>query len=155
MKKRILIALVVVLALAASASLVWAGGEGTFGGYVRTLARAGIPDVLDVLGLDFGALFVSPVTGNAPEIIDVDDDCTTVQEWVVTEDLEHAVQWFTWNCDSQFGLGKELPRDIIAVWSKEPVSELQTTCIDFTEPAWFPHYPILGHYCAAYFDVTD
>ena len=45
MKKRVLIALVVVLALAASASLVWAGGPGGRGAYRGEAADPNYPDL--------------------------------------------------------------------------------------------------------------
>jgi len=155
-----LLTILFLASIALTFSSVYAGGA--FGGYVRTIAKAGLPDCLETLGLDFGTIFVSS-TANTP--LDITQHTRSgsncERNYCASPDIDedghpdYAAQWFT-------SVVWKIPgNDYVIIWSKNPIpGHTPNTSLDF-DLQWVkdlhdPEVPLAGHgvYHAYFFDVT-
>ena len=171
MKRKVITTMMLTLTLflaitALNVAAIYAGGEGTFGGYVRTLAKAGVPDCLNALGLDFGAIFVSPTSGTPQPISEHEHTggVAYTQSWCASLDLDgdghpdYAAQWF--KAKTGWGIPEH---DYVLIWSHGapiPGYPDYNQRLNFDE-GWVkdlhePDVPIADHgvYYVYWFDVT-
>lgn len=128
-----------------------------FGGYVRTMAKAGVADCLDQLGLDFGTIFVSPVSGEPQPMYVVEHPLTTDQCWILSVDFDedgrpdYAAQWYTFVEAGHWGIPGH---DYISIWCEDPVPDITP---DWQYTFGSGIYPLSGYglYYGYTFDVTD